>query len=475
MIAMWSSKLLEAVRFPALMQQTAALRPLLILGRGALPRALRRLPLISGGRALAAFAVFATLAGSAAWGAAPPAKPSSDDKFHLKPGAKGKLCLDCHADFQETLKQPFVHTPVKAGECSDCHNPHASAHGKLLEDDPDKICAGCHAGIVPEHASSSHPPAAAGNCTGCHDPHASKFKNNLKVGGNDLCFGCHKDLQTAIAANRFKHSPVDKGCLTCHSPHGSEKSVSLLKSDVPGLCVGCHNVTQPSFVARHKGYPVAKANCVSCHDPHGSSAPGILWANVHKPVANGMCSQCHNDPSSPQALAVKKTAPDLCRSCHGDMIGTLLAANRVHWPTLDKKACLNCHNPHASPQKGLLLAPMKELCGSCHKDAVEKQTRSVTKHPPVDEGACTTCHDPHAASTTHLLANGNTLELCGTCHDWQTHSTHPIGEKVVDKRNKNLTMDCLSCHYAHGSAYKHLSPYDTKTDLCVQCHEELKR
>jgi len=223
------------------------------------------------------------------------------------------------------------------------------------------------------------------------------------------------------------------------------------------------------------GYSVSKSNCVSCHDPHGSGAAGILWANVHKPVANHLCTQCHNDPGSPQALATRKNAPDLCRSCHGDLMNTMLAANRVHWPALDRRSCLNCHNPHASPGKGLLLQPMKNLCGSCHPDAIEKQVRSVTKHPPVESGDCTTCHDPHSAAGNHLLANANTLELCGSCHDWQRHSTHPIGEKVVDKRNKNLTMDCLSCHYAHGSANKHLAPYDTKAELCVQCHEELRR
>lgn len=402
-------------------------------------------------------------------------KAADEDKYHLKPGAKGKLCLGCHADFQDTMKLPFVHTPVKAGDCSDCHNPHASAHGKLLEGDPDKICANCHQGIVPEHARSSHPPVASGACTGCHDPHAAKFKGNLKVGGNDLCFGCHKDLQTAITENRFKHSPVTKDCLTCHAPHGSTSSVSLLKSDVPGLCTICHRTDQPGFVKQHMGYTVAKSNCVSCHDPHGSGNAGILWTNVHKPVANGMCTQCHNDPGSPQALAVKKTGIDLCRSCHGDKVNTMLTANRVHWPAVDRRACLNCHNPHASPQKGLLAAPMKEMCGSCHADAVARAEKSVTKHPPVDEGSCTTCHDPHSAAGTHLLVNANTLDLCGSCHDWQRHSTHPIGEKVIDKRNKNLTMDCLSCHYAHGSAYKHLAPFDTKTDLCVQCHEELKR
>ena len=37
------------------------------------------------------------------------------NKFKLKPDAKGKLCLSCHDNFKEKLKNRFVHTPVKTG------------------------------------------------------------------------------------------------------------------------------------------------------------------------------------------------------------------------------------------------------------------------------------------------------------------------------------------------------------------------
>ena len=67
----------------------------------------------------------------------------SQNKFKLKPDAKGKLCLDCHDNFKEKLKNPFIHTPVKSGECTGCHNPHTSSHGKLLDADPNKICNKC--------------------------------------------------------------------------------------------------------------------------------------------------------------------------------------------------------------------------------------------------------------------------------------------------------------------------------------------
>ena len=71
----------------------------------------------------------------------------AQDKFKLKPGAQGKLCLECHDAFKEKLKDSFVHTPVKTGECTECHNPHSSSHGKLLDEDPNKICNKCHEGL----------------------------------------------------------------------------------------------------------------------------------------------------------------------------------------------------------------------------------------------------------------------------------------------------------------------------------------
>ena len=74
-----------------------------------------------------------------------------------------------------------------------------------------------------------------------------------------------------------------------------------------------------------------------------------------------------------------------------------------------------------------------------------------------------------------LLKGTNVIALCSTCHDFTHHSSHPIGEKAIDQRNKNLTVDCLSCHKSHGSDQKRLAHFQFGMDLCVQCHEQLKR
>jgi len=399
----------------------------------------------------------------------------NDLQFKLKPGASGKLCLKCHTPFQEKLARPFVHTPLKKGDCTGCHNPHTSDHGKLLDAEGKGICATCHSPVIGSKPLSVHKVVADGECMKCHDPHAAGSKYNLVKEGSQLCFSCHKAMGDALAKVKFHHSPVAKGCLTCHLPHASDKATFLLKEDVTALCLGCHKADKPLFIKKHMGYPVASSRCTGCHDPHGSNVAGILYDNVHKPVANRMCNQCHEEPTSATPLKTKKAGIDLCRGCHNDMFNTTFAKNRIHWPLMTQKGCLSCHNPHAGKQKGILRAPMAQLCGGCHADTMKRQQKIISKHEPVVEGRCTECHDPHASDFLFLTKKKADYDLCVTCHDWGKHSTHPIGEKTRDPRNKNLGIGCASCHRSHGTEFKKMLYFPTTTEMCIQCHEQFKR
>jgi predicted CXXCH cytochrome family protein len=396
-------------------------------------------------------------------------------KYRLKPGASGTGCLGCHADFKDVLALPSVHTPVKSGQCSGCHDPHAARHGSLLEASTDAICGTCHGSMVPEGAVSSHEAVVQGKCVSCHDPHASPNKAVLLRAGNELCLDCHKDLKTELASAAHRHAPVDRNCLGCHDPHASKTAPALLTKTAPALCLSCHKPDQPGFAKAHSNYPVAKSDCSSCHNPHGSSQAGILWASVHAPVQNRMCAQCHTSPADTGASGLRAKGSDLCRGCHNEMFIDLAAKNRVHAPVLDGVACAHCHEPHAGKADGLLSAPQKELCGSCHQDSVARQERAVSKHPPVAEGACSTCHLPHAADDTFLFPAGGSQIVCGACHDWATHTAHPLGEKAVDQRNPNLRVDCESCHRSHGTSFKHSAHGDVKGELCTQCHTQFTR
>jgi predicted CXXCH cytochrome family protein len=437
--------------------------------------------------------VAALLAGLVAVVVAVVAHAQGDNKFRLKPGAAGQGCFDCHNDFQDKLKRKHVHTPVKTGDCAGCHSPHTSAHGKLLATSPSSICLTCHDGFIPAKAMSTHKVVIEGNCVKCHDPHAADNKANLIKSGNDLCVDCHKGVGDAVSKVKFTHAPVKSDCLSCHNPHASDKARHLLTSAVPDLCLECHKPDGPNFARQHGNYPVAKANCASCHNPHGSNTAGILLDTVHAPVLAKRCNQCHGSPTAATPFATRRPGFELCRGCHSTMMNDVFGKNRVHWPLMDKKGCLNCHEPHAAKEKKLLDAPEARLCGRCHVDTAHYQTRLAEQssqekttakgrlqkgeftHMPVQTGNCSACHAPHASNSGRLMRVDSIVEGCGQCHDWVKHSSHPMGDKYRDMRNKNVSLNCLSCHRSHGTGYRYMLTFPTTTDLCVQCHKQLRR
>lgn len=400
----------------------------------------------------------------------------AEKQFKLKPGAKGTLCLKCHNSFQEKMARKFVHTPLKNKDCSGCHNPHTSKHGKLLAADAKSMCATCHNSMIVANAKSVHKVVADGGCMKCHDPHSAAIKDNLLKEGRQLCVSCHKKLGEKLAKNKFKHSPVESNCLTCHLSHSSDKGPALLKNGITELCVGCHQTNKPVFIKKHMNYPMDKSLCTGCHNPHGSDVMGLLKNTVHSPVAKKMCNQCHEDATSPTPLKTRKEGMGLCRGCHNDMLNKTFDKNRVHWPLLSKMSCLGCHNPHASDEKSLVRAPMAQMCGKCHIDTMKRQQNISSKHEPVAEGRCNECHDPHSSNFLYLTKKNFDFDMCAAaCHDWTKHSTHPIGEKAHDPRNKNLTVSCASCHRTHGTEFKKMLHYKTTTELCIQCHEKFSR
>jgi predicted CXXCH cytochrome family protein len=345
----------------------------------------------------------------------------------------------------------------------------------LLAAKSGEMCRECHKDMFPPNVKSAHEVFAEGECASCHDPHASDNEMNLIRAGSSLCFECHKEMGERIAGNEFQHKPVEKSCLECHEPHVSTKSKNLLKDDQPGLCRECHKTEKATFKRAHNNYPVERARCTSCHDPHGSNNRGILYDNVHDPVSDRDCEECHGGATAAEPFALKDSGFELCEGCHYDEVAEAFNKMRIHWPLVDEVGCIHCHSPHASPEDALLKAPMIEVCGECHADTVAKQARSRTKHPPVAEGECVECHAPHASDNVLLLQEPSTLKLCESCHEWQSHSTHPIGDEVIDPRNPNVTVRCESCHDAHGTEYEHFLRFETTNDMCVQCHTEYRR
>jgi len=223
------------------------------------------------------------------------------------------------------------------------------------------------------------------------------------------------------------------------------------------------------------GYPVAKSNCSSCHDPHGSGTRGILWGKPHQPVANKMCSQCHLDPSSPDALKTRKAGgrpvPRLPQRKderdHGQEARSLACCGQDVVPELPQSARLQGERP----PEGAASRPLRRMPHGHHRTAGQ-----IRREAQAGRGG--ELHQvPYAALVEQRLPVGQheSDQPVRQLPRLQKHSSHPIGEKAIDKRNRNITLDCSSCHAPHGSEHKRFTWYDVKMDLCVQCHEQYKR
>jgi predicted CXXCH cytochrome family protein len=199
-----------------------------------------------------------------------------------------ELCFDCHDDVLG--KATFRHKPVESGECSTCHNPHASTNKFLLTRSGQSLCFDCHQSILTTSVKFKHAPAAMGECTFCHNSHSSDNKFLLARTGPKLCFDCHEDFLTRA---RVKH-PAVENCSACHFSHQSNERLLLVKESQQ-LCYGCHVRQDMVDLKGHAG--MGDASCLKCHDPHSGTDRYLLKPGVTRPGFNQAAAQPSATPT----------------------------------------------------------------------------------------------------------------------------------------------------------------------------------
>jgi predicted CXXCH cytochrome family protein len=227
-----------------------------------------------------------------------------------------------------------------------------------------------------------------------------------------------------------------------------------------------------------------------CSDCHSS-----LLANavIHSPAQED-CGNCHqttgnaHPDNAVKGFTLTQKMPDLCFSCHSDLIDTSQKALVIHQPFNDQKACGNCHSPHSSSEKKLLLSDQKSLCLGCHNKTIKTADRLIANikdvlgkskfiHAPVESDGCSACHNPHASvnsyllagsfpTTTYVTATKESFGLCFSCHDAglfeEKTTTSVSGFRDGDKNlhylhvNGEKGRNCTFCHDVHGSENEHL-------------------
>lgn len=184
--------------------------------------------------------------------------------FVLPAHAQQDECSKCHSELQ---KKAFVHEPVTKG-CSSCHaqldasvEPHKSGskfRGGLASETT-ALCVTCHKKELLE-GKVTHAPVAAGNCLDCHDPHASDHLGLLRKEPATLCLDCHADVK--------KRPHVIVGFSRNGHPLGDEKRpneiVDPLRPGKKFYCVACHEPHR-SELPRLARFEKGMVSCQACH------------------------------------------------------------------------------------------------------------------------------------------------------------------------------------------------------------------
>ena len=259
------------------------------------------------------------------------------------------------------------------------------------------------------------------------------------------------------AVERYTHPAVMEGCTDCHE--FTRQGGVELAEEGKELCLMCHD--DPTLDKKNKPLPVVHSpiadddDCTSCHDPH----QGI------------------NDTFNPEPV------PELCYQCHDSVTEKFPGKkySNIHVP-VGEGSCTQCHNPHASRYGKLLSGKVNEVCLECHDDpSVDSRDRKwSSSHPPVED-SCVNCHSPHASDVRSNLLD-EVFELCSGCHD--NHPVHSLdASKYLDNETGGIVslppgfpvtfegmMVCTGCHLPHGSRNRRLLKVP-KGQLCSTCHQ----
>jgi predicted CXXCH cytochrome family protein len=112
----------------------------------------------------------------------------------------------------------------------------------------ESLCGSCHADTIKRQAKSvsKHEPVKKGECSSCHDPHAS---NNVFMTKGayqyELCLSCHDwGKHSSHPSGEKSRDPRNKnlalGCTSCHRSHGTEFNKMFFYPTVTDVCTQCH-------------------------------------------------------------------------------------------------------------------------------------------------------------------------------------------------------------------------------------------
>ena len=383
------------------------------------------------------------------------------------------LCLDCHKDVANDLRQQRgFHgqlTGIADSQCRACHSEHLGREADIVKFSREQFdhartsypLRATHANVPCEscHLAQKRWRDAPTECVGCHgkqEPHEGKL-------GRD-CAACHDtatwrhvsyDHGKTSFPLRDRHAQIQ--CAACHFGNHYR--------DTPKECGTCH---EPDDV--HRGARGIK--CGECHNTQSwknskfdhLKETGFALQGIHDHLT---CNECHRSGN------FKEHLPKDCFGCH--------RAQDAHAERFGR-ACEHCHGnekwtpatfDHARDTRWPLEGDHRQVpCHDCHTGNVATQklpTACLSCHRPNDVHAgklgrdCAQCHTPAGwrASVrfdhdlTHFPLVGLHVAVpCEQCH--ATRQYRDVGHVCFDcHRNDDahhgsLGKDCARCHSPNG-------------------------
>ncbi len=291
--------------------------------------------------------------------------------------------------------------------------------------------------------------AGADTCRSCHKPefqefgkttHASVHTAGKAPAGCEMCHGggkAHADAEKAAQGDDAKTAAATK---LIFAFGGNPKQNSA-------RCLECHQTSSQQSQFDHSTHATRGVGCNDCHSAHLTQA-------AEKPNSVRLQSaqaKFFSVPALPEenrwlaSSLLKKSQPELCYECHGDVRGQFALPTHHRVPEGAMK-CTDCHTPHGTQNRHELNQAGWETCTQCH---AEKRGPYVFEHAAVKVEGCTACHTPHGSVNRQLLARREERMLCLQCH------SAPAGVNVPHSRMSFQTEGtCTRCHSViHGSNF----------------------
>ncbi|MDP9053484.1 MAG: cytochrome c3 family protein [Acidobacteriota bacterium] len=290
--------------------------------------------------------------------------------------------------------------------------------------------------------------------------------------GTDRCHSCHKaeftEFGKTVHAAIPAHRGTVSGCEACHgggklhadaeeAAHGDDAKIAAAARLIfafnanPGKnsarCLQCHDTSKQQSQFDHSTHATHGVGCNDCHSPHLTQAADDPKGE-RLPEAQAKFFSVPSLPEEARWISgslLKKSQPDLCYECHGDVRAQFALPSHHRVPEGAMK-CTDCHTPHGTSNRHELTQAGWETCTQCH---AEKRGPYVFEHAAVKVEGCIACHTPHGSVNRQLLARREERMLCLQCH------TAPAGVNVPHSRMSFQTRGtCTRCHSViHGSNF----------------------